>query len=333
MSKRWTKEEYSSRVNEICEDVEYILKGFSGPWLKCKTKLILECKKHSETWSTTSIEQFLYKNKGCPLCAKEKISSSLKKPDAELIGKLKATRKFHEGTEFKRTDTTINNLYVWTYVCPICSYDEYVEANLCDGIFKSTLSNLLTGRKSCRCGVKKTLTKPQMEYKIKELLEGSKYRFVQWENVHHCAIQDKVKLECEIHNVWVTPCAGILKGTRCPACAKPGYSQNKPGFIYILKIEGALQNFTGYGITNFPHRRMRKHKKMLKARGLSITTAEIFPVFGEIAPKIEAAIIEEFDVVDQGIEGFMKEATYFKNYENVVSFAKSLIFKGEGVKL
>lgn len=60
----------------------------------------------------------------------------------------------------------------WFYECSICSYDEYVQAGLCSGKFKTTLYGINTGMLSCRCSKSPRWTQHQRDYQVKEKLSS-----------------------------------------------------------------------------------------------------------------------------------------------------------------
>lgn len=73
---RLSQDEILKKIDTICKYKNYEFIGFyGGKWFGSKeTKLILKCKKHDLTWDTTNHNNFTTKGKGCPICAKEKIS-------------------------------------------------------------------------------------------------------------------------------------------------------------------------------------------------------------------------------------------------------------------
>ena len=64
---------------------------------------------------------------------------------------------------------------------------------------------------------------------------------------------------CSEGHEWLASSAHRLRGTGCPKCAKTGYDQTSPGYLYLLRMENlGLQQF---GITNAPEKRLSIHKR------------------------------------------------------------------------
>ena len=64
----------------------------------------------------------------------------------------------------------------------------------------------------------------------------------------------------EISHIWEASVSNRASGSDCPTCAKFGYDQNSPGFLYFLE-HGNWQMFQ-IGITNVPEIRIKKHSKI-----------------------------------------------------------------------
>lgn len=321
---RWKKEQYLTIVKRICKEANYTFLGVAGEWRGAASKLSLQCNVDGHSWNSTEISNLMSRRKACYVCGIRTNRENSRKSDSEITSKFLSTGKFVEGTTFTRLDKEEKSGYKWNYICPVCSKDEYVVNGLCSGIFTSRYCNLVKGRLSCRCSKRYSWSRDQIKYRLEKVLALSdgRYTWVGWENVSKTPIGDRIRLSCSEHKEWTAVASALLRGGGCPACAKPGYSQNKPGFVYVLRVEGDGNHFTGYGITNIPKRRMTAHRTALAKSGMVVAAAEIIPMPGEFPLTIETEIKRKFPVIDQGIFGFMREATHSNLYATIVRYVK-----------
>lgn len=324
-STRYVRSERQAKVliSRLCEARNYNFLGFSNEWAGNDTRLSLECQIDGHKWNPKLADfRFNVKN-GCAKCSDRDagVRKSLSYDDA--VNSFMSTGKFLEGTKFTKVAGAVKKRTHWEYTCPVCSNDEYVKAAVCSGVFKSTQGQLSEGHIACRCSNAIRWTKPQRDYQVAKILaaEDSKIKHIGWHE-YKGEKHGKLVMYCPIHKGWEVSVDVFLKGTRCPACAKPGYSQNKQGFVYALKIEGLSESFTGFGISNNPDSRLSQHRRILATFGLSITSFEIVATEGVVAPKVESAIKKHFPKSAQTIKGFMREATHYNLFESVVTFIK-----------
>lgn len=267
----------------------------------------------------------LHRNNSCHKCYTEAKSDASRRPDDECIAQFRATGKFAEGTIFTRTGR-VNKRKSWKVYCPVCAADEYAQAGLCDGNFTSTSMGLVLGRLPCRCSARTKLTDAQWEFRINKELDRrnngvSLVRITKTKTW----ISSILHLYCEEHGDFSAPVFNYLHGgTGCPSCAKTGFDPLKPAHLYVLKIEGNLTEFTGYGISNYIDNRMDRHRRVLAKYGFYITDHKFLPVKGEDAFKIENSISKQFPIYGQCMEGFRKEATYADRFLDVISFVEKL---------
>lgn len=243
--------------------------------------------------------------------------------DEEMSQKFFDTGSFAEGTVFWLSDQNDNESRVlWQYACPICMQDEYAQQGLCTGVFNSRISNLLTGKRSCRCSGKFQYTKEQQEYRIKGALKDApSVTFVGWMESFRGS-NTRVSLNCAQHGTWSTGLSNVLwSKTRCASCAKHGFNKTIPAYVYVILVgKDDAPEFTGYGITNNIKIRLQAHKSMLKRHGYKILDISHIKTTGTDANLIESKIKESWDLFSQDIDGFRKEATYTDNYDDIKIF-------------
>lgn len=248
---RWNKEQYYIRCKRQADKFGYTFNGFIGYEenvnKKRLIKLDLTCKIHGE-WRTTGIVNFLNNSAGCPSCGQDKASNSNKKSEEYWTKLFLATGSFKKGTKFSRINRDLESKTskYWEVMCPVCSEDEFVKNKLCNGVFKSTTSDLLYGNIPCRCSKYSRITKGQRELLISKEKD---YTFIDWvgdfKDSHSC-----FEYICKAGNVNKTNYNRWDNGVRCPCCSHTGYNPRKQGRFYIVRWFGEGYEFLKFGITN-----------------------------------------------------------------------------------
>ncbi len=127
--KNKTKDEYKTRILEICETENLIFLGFVGEWKGCRTKIKLSCK-HGHEW-ISSILHFVYQNTRCPVCVgRLSIDDRMIQINQVCNSLGYVIIKIHE--EWKNTETKID-----------------VKC-LCDYIWTTTIHRVIHGTTGCR---------------------------------------------------------------------------------------------------------------------------------------------------------------------------------------
>lgn len=167
-----------------------------------------------------------------------------KKTYEEYMVEINATGAFVEGTTFTllpkdesgRTDK-------WIVYCPICAQDDYAEAGVCDGNFKTFTGNLVKGVKPCRCSNKPQYTNSQWTYRVTKALQYKSLEFVGW--VGDVGNKKGVIAHCREHGCdMVIDSKDIMRGFGgCRECNKENknlgyisYVLNEDGEPYALKF-------------------------------------------------------------------------------------------------
>lgn len=322
----WTSEQYLTRIRRQCTKSNCSLAEIPSGKINSLTKLALKCNVDGNVWSTTKVAHFL-NGTCCPQCRNTLLSNRNRIDIYTTQDQLMLTGKFEDGTRFWRSGRVDHqgSLQYWHYSCPTCSNDKYVKAGVCTGVFEALRTNLIVGKRSCRCSPAYKWTQSQREVQMVGIIDSENlpYQFVGWSTLEgYKDSHSKVVLFCEHHGVFPTGVNSFLNGIRCPSCAKTGYDKNKQGYLYILSISGIVSSFTGYGITNNIKTRLATHKAKLLQYGYKIVSSRVFTSSGEEVQYIEKLIGKEFPIVPQEVKGFIKEATYSKHYEDVIAFAQ-----------
>ena len=331
-SYRWSAEQYAVRVSRICDVKGYDFLGFNGSTVRNTTKIQLKCRRDGFVWESTTIAHLLSGN-GCLECAKEIMSKSSKKKDDDMVKSFLASGKFTDSYKFWRSDSknTTGFRTLWNYECPTCSFDEYVKAGTCSGLFSAGSSEIINGNKNCRCSVAYRWTAEQRVLQINNIIQKEKlqYKFVGWESDKRNS-DSKIIMNCEKHGEWCVDISSFVNGgSRCRSCSKTGFRPYGPSVVYVLDVRSDVESFTGYGITGDIELRKRQHKWELKKHNLVINDMETFEMDGKLAKEIESAIKTNFEMFPQKVKGFRTEATYSWNYSNVVNFIEERLDKSQ----
>lgn len=316
--------QYITKINRLSEG-RFIAETFEEDFKGLETKATLSCTKCSAIWKTTV--SCLLKGYGCPKCR----SSSLAKVNTKEYEVM--VSGFNNGLgwtdkKFVRSERVNKNGHkmYFNYSCDICSNDEYVKESLCTGLFSSDSTALKNGSLSCRCSKRYLWTEQQREYQIRGcLFTENKLSFLGWDK-GYSNIYSTVLINCNTHGEFKTSFSSLFYNkTSCPSCSVTGFDSTKPAWIYVLYVKGVERSFTGFGISNVIDKRLRKHYNNLSKLNLEMSEVMTYSLDGGLAASIEKEIGKNFEIVSQGIEGFIKEATYAENFNSVIKFVEGKI--------
>lgn len=237
-------------------DIEII--GVVKPFKGVRTKMINRCKVCYHEWNTCSIANFK-RGSGCPKCKAEKIGELGKCaviPDDQHIQDFMNTGAFQPGTIFINTgERTGKSDSIWCIKCPICSYDEYVQAGVCDGKFYSTRGSLKNGSLACRCSTRYVFSDQQLTYRMRKELQKKDLIFIEWVGKPSVRL-GKFKYGCKKHGVQIGRASSLLNhGTGCPQCANQTQQQC---YINHIHDEQGILCALKFGIANNSDRRIKE---------------------------------------------------------------------------
>lgn len=310
---RLTNEQIVIKLRRECSRKNYDLVGQDHGRLYAESKVVIRCRKHNYSW-TTQVQIAAHGRTGCRRCAGEI-------PDEDRLKLFKSSGKFLDGTDFVSRGPTL-----WEVICPKCSNDEYVQQGFCDGRFFSPTTSLLKGHKSCRCSPKYKWSESMQRYRIENLAKADSQKFNGWDGEYK-GVYTNCLIECEPHGTYqVKAHEYINKGSRCPKCATNRFKASKPAHLYVLRIvSDSGEAFTGYGISNNLEQRLKSHKTKLARANFVIAEQEVFPTHGTIAITVESMIKSNFELLSQSVDGFIKEATHYYMFDDVIKFVEEQI--------
>ncbi|HAN7646864.1 GIY-YIG nuclease family protein [Escherichia coli] len=260
--------------------------GFDGGYKTSNTKnLIVRCFVHGEY--KTRLTDFIT-GYGCIRCYHETIGDRCKKPEDVALQQAK-----DEAT--KRGD------------CEVIGFDGgYRGANVTNliircfvhGTYKVRLSNFLHGRGCKKCAAEKSsiAQRKSNETALQQAKDEATKRgdcgVIGFDGGYKNYSTKNLIIRCFVHGEYKISLANFLKGVGCASCMECGYQSKKYGYVYVQKIEGAV-NAIKFGITNRdPFVRMKEHDKKSK-----MTHEMVFfwgSENGEHAQIIERTIKERF---------------------------------------
>lgn len=327
-SPRLSLEQNTVLIKRACEDRKYKLLDIIGEYKGVFSKILLKCDVCDHEWQN-NISATLLDSTGCMKCRGIDTGNRFRKSDEYMIKSFFESGKFQEGTNFWRSSRkTLKGHSHWFSTCTVCSNDKYVKAGFCSGIFESPGVSLQRGAKPCRCNFTYKWTKKQREFQINEkiIADNLPYKFIRY--VKYKGYNSQIIMHCPEHDNWVARVDSFLyNNSLCPSCAKTGYNRNKQGWFYILKAEGASGEFTGYGISNTPKRRIKKHTSTLAEYGFKIMEYRQFDRDGITIANLEKLVKSTFPRCAQEMEGFKTEATYAYLYQDVIKFVEEQLDK------
>lgn len=299
------------RAIRLCEGKPFTFVGLSVE--ENNTKVILNCGIHDHTWETDRSNITL--GQGCWHCGNAKIGRVAKENRSLATSDtlVKSTSKTH-----------------FEYACPTCSDDEYVKANVCSGLFRTSYKEFKEGVKSCRCSLSYRWTEEQRVYQVKKHIETLKNytKFLGWHGPY-IKSKSRVSLECSIHGVWDIALSKILyRGAGCRDCAEGGYKPKaEESCVYIIRASNSTTNkeFTGYGITAKIETRLSVHRCALLKSGYTISEQEVFYTTGKVALEIENLLKQRYEWFPQSITGFKREATHSYLYGDAIEFVENYL--------
>jgi hypothetical protein len=313
---------------------------------------------------TTSVKSILYQHTGCPVCSGNSklteaiVKSRLKGRPIELKeGSLKHSRAHAEWKCL--TDKTHPNWFATPDSvlggsnCPACTGHEQIteevirrkivsrdlsleskvvtsssekalwrcNKNEAHRVWSATVSSVLAGSGCPECAGNAKLS-PEI---INDRLIGRPIRLLEDSFKSSSNHARWVCLAGKNHPEWEANVASVLSGVGCPNCAEYGFKDNKPAFIYILRI-GSEATPIGLkcGITNNdPSARMGQINRKTR-ESINLIHHWTHPN-GALIRKIERKILSTFSHNDLGdtLKDGGTETFYFYDLEKIVSLIEN----------
>ena len=362
MSKRVTVEDVVNRIGaRPIQLVHYAGTVNDNSRFKC---LVSGC--GHEWYASVSNITSVGRERGCPKCANRiplTISDIAKKLDGTGIELVYYGGTVNRTSRFRCTDkscgyewsTTVGNFTGRAVIqCPRCAgYAPRTESEVrralvgrdielltyagnthgistfrcgnqdCEHIWATTVKSVLTSGTGCgRCAGKVKLTL-DVVYKR---LQGVNVKLIEYGGYTDAhSIFQCTSGECG--HVWLATLANILSGRGCPACAEYGFNPDKPATFYAYSIVCRNDTYLGFGITRDLSERNTRHQKSFRDHGAVGELIFTHNGHGQDIQEIERTAIEQFEIANTGIPGFIREATLYADWK--VAVLKSLCAEAE----
>ena len=274
-SYRYTEEQQKLRVTRLCISKNQNFHGFIGEWKHSQTKLSMSCNVCKYEWGTVNVNSFLSKQVGCPKCGDVRSKAGSLKTTEYSIKEFRSSGKFHEDDTFTRNmvkKCTRGWYGYWDFTCHKCSFDEYVTAGLCSGVWTSSRGGLRQGNLPCRCSEHYRYDQSQRELQLKLLCNNEGIKFEGWVLPEgYVNSHSEFNWVCKQGHKRIATVNGFTGGSRCRACALEGSfnlikgKESETDICYLLRFEclNTGEVFVKIGRA-FPHRYKSRVKELSK---------------------------------------------------------------------
>lgn len=270
-----------------------------------KDKLIVTCSTHGDIEVIPSVHLRANGRGGCHACMAMKLRKRFARTTDEFIAEARAIH----GGRYDYSQTVYTNkeanviigctehgnfsqragVHVLGGECPLCSY--------------ITRSNKLR------------MTRDEFIARARTV-HNSRYDYSQ---TNYTGADAYITIMCLAHGTFEQNANSHIRGSGCPSCAEHGFNPDQPAVLYVLYIDGPSGAFTGYGVTCDINTRLRAHRKNLALAGFKIQRQHTISFdLGRDALALESRIQHEFELIDQGIDGFRTEATHVWHFSEVI---------------
>jgi hypothetical protein len=327
---RWDEDQILVKVRRNLKDSTCEVLGYAEPYHGNETKLSLRCKVHGTEWTHTTVHTGTAPSYSgmCIECEKDLIANRHAQHEDAHADEILSSGKFAPGTKLWRIRSRNGTSQAtWGMLCGKCSYDEFVENNLCIGVFETSLQSLKDGHRPCRCSNKYRYSHSQRRYQIEKVIKSTDAKWV-FTGFVKGTFDRHIRLNgyCDVHGEFEQSVSHIVKNSSgCPRCASYGFNKAKTGYVYVLDIEGVIGCFTGYGISNNVKNRFTDHRRNLSYAGFKIVNQKVFECDGKLAAQVELELKKEFPINGQEVCGFKTEATHHHRYNEVVEYVSRRI--------
>lgn len=250
--------DYETLIIENTVNTPWVFNGFVLPFAGQKTKVSFTCQKHNKT-HLIPLASYCARGcfSGCPICSVESRIELTRRKDEEVISAIldkckRLNKRFDgfEGGEYKNNNTKIF-LYCYEHKqVESVSVRSFVHDDTCQGCKKCAMDLV---RKS------RLIPEEEATQDVIKICNDRGFIFNGWYDGYKNN-NSRLILTCKEHGVtWNDTCYRNFKHQEsgCPKCNRTGYKNDKPGYLYVQKITGAVDALK-FGICNkTPEYRMK----------------------------------------------------------------------------
>lgn len=275
-----THEQFVEELNAVNPNIQVL-----GRYKTAFTKIDVRCKLDGHEWSGTP-DNFL-RGRNCPKCRLRNVTKTHEKFMAEMAIKHPSLAVLGEYAGSRRKILVL---------CLEDGHEWFVRPN-----------SLVSGSGCPKCGERKNLK--TNETFLSEMSQINKSIQILSPYVRS---DQPLKVRCDVDGYeWSSTPGSLLSGIGCPRCARYGYDPSKPAELYVYHF----QNYLGFGITNVPKVRHRKHNTTFRKLGIVGILTKTVNSDGKSIQSLESHLKRNLPIVNTGIEGFKTEAILYEDRE------------------
>ncbi len=263
-------------------------------------KVEIACDRHGSFWQ----EPFVHvKGHGCPECAAE-LRGNLRRKELENM----PAWMFSDPNVIPVLDTYRNLKTPMKFLCKF--HGE---------VYRNPVTNL-KGSSSCpKCSIEKLAN--ERKSSNDEFLAKAKGLFPNYDysQVLYDGMTNYITLTCDKGHTFKQRAGNLLSGYGCPSCARSGFSYDKVGYLYILKIDNI------YGKIGISNKYLKRVSQIINKSKVDVELIKVYTFEqGVIAKDIETFLLAsedlKFSVVSKADmpDGYT-ETFYLKDLELILS--------------
>lgn len=177
----------------------------------------------------------------CPIHGKftQRVAEHLKGAGCNKCGELNSAKKQAKSNNLFITEAKIihNNAYDYSLTDYSNAYTKIKIICPTHGEFEQTPNSHLSGSGCQKCAY---ANNPQnTPYTTEQFIENSKKvhgKLYDYNKTIYTNANEKVIITCKIHGDFIKCASHHIEGQGCQTCAKYGFDQTKPAYLYYLKI-------------------------------------------------------------------------------------------------
>ena len=218
--------------------------GWSEEYRSMATRASLLCTVHGVTREATASD--LLRKAGCKECGYATMSRKRGIPVEEVIRGIES----HPGIRFLRFDGSYVNVVL----------SKATVSCVCGKENTATVSSLLKGSKCAECASSNRSDKQRTpQAQREEQIAKMGVQFLEWVDGGYKNWESPVRVSCTAGHSWETSVNRLMRGCRCPECAKTGFDPGKAASLYFLM--SGCGRWAKVGISNTLQSRLSKLKR------------------------------------------------------------------------
>lgn len=240
LTPNWTPRQHLILLNRKMQSLGYKILDI-GEWKKSHTLISYSCiQDHTNQAPLYQAKRL----KSCNLCKIKKVLPITTQHGIEVVGQ---------------------NGHILSYVCDVCSVDEYVKNEVCNGVFSISKYLFKLGKRSCRCSKAYRWNVEEREFQVREYLKRRNlpYVFMGWSKGYKNN-RSKLKFKCPVHGIQLKPFDKFLSGAGCSLCH---HGTTNIGYVMLIQDKDLTIGLK-YGVTSNSQKRLSQLNARNKFKSL-----------------------------------------------------------------